>query len=78
MLSNPFKFGKEISGDQFYDREESFRKHYARLAGGASNVVMSAPCRYGKTSPVKRALAWFVADNSFWARCVRALPYEVN
>ena len=64
MISNPFKFGKEVTGDQFYDREESFRKLYAKLAGGASNVVMYAPRRYGKTSLVKRVLARFAEERT--------------
>lgn len=64
MISNPFKFGKEVSGDQFYDREESFRKLYTKLAGGASNVVMYAPRRYGKTSLVKRVLARFASEST--------------
>ena len=53
MVSNPFKFGKEVSGDQFYDREEAFGKLYRKLIGGSCNVVMYAPRRYGKTSLVK-------------------------
>ena len=64
MIGNPFKFGKEASGDQFYDREESFRKLYTKLAGGASNVVMYAPRRYGKTSLVKRVLARFASEST--------------
>ena len=54
MISNPFKFGKEVSGDQFYDREDAFGKLYRKLAGGSCNVVMYAPRRYGKTSLVKK------------------------
>ena len=57
MISNPFKFGKEVSGDQFYDREDAFGKLYRKLAGGACNVVMYAPRRYGKTSLVKKVFA---------------------
>ena len=57
MISNPFKFGKEVSGDQFYDREEAFGKLYRKLAGGSCNVVMYAPRRYGKTSLVKKVFA---------------------
>ena len=64
MIGNPFKFGKEVSGDQFYYREESFRKLYTKLAGGASNVVMYAPRRYGKTSLVKRVLARFASEST--------------
>lgn len=57
MISNPFKFGKEVSGDQFYDREDAFGKLYCKLAGGSCNVVMYAPRRYGKTSLVKKVFA---------------------
>ncbi len=59
MVANPFKFGKEVSGKQFYDREEAFQSLYRKLSGGSSNVVMYAPRRYGKTSLVKRVLAKF-------------------
>lgn len=59
MVSNPFKFGKEVSGDQFYDRQDAFDKLYRKLAGGSCNVVMYAPRRYGKTSLVKKVLARF-------------------
>lgn len=57
MLRNPFKYGKEVSGDQFYDRDETFRQLYRKLFDGSSNVVMYAPRRYGKTSLVKKVLA---------------------
>jgi hypothetical protein len=59
MYSNPFKFGKEVAGKFFYDREEVFRNLYRKLAGGSSNVVMYAPRRYGKTSLVKKVLERF-------------------
>ena len=59
MVLNPFKFGKEVSGDQFYDRQDAFEKLYRKLAGGSCNVVMYAPRRYGKTSLVKKVLARF-------------------
>ena len=59
MISNPFKFGKEVSGEQFYDRQDAFEKLYRKLAGGSCNVVMYAPRRYGKTSLVNKVLARF-------------------
>lgn len=58
-MVNPFRYGREVSGRQFYDREEAFESLYSRLAGGAANVVMYAPRRYGKTSLVKKVLARF-------------------
>jgi len=58
-MVDPFKFGLEVSGEQFYDRSETAEKLYRRLAGGSSNVVMYAPRRYGKTSLVKKVLARF-------------------
>ena len=54
MLRNPFKYGKEVSGEAFYDRREVSETLYRRLADGSSNVVMYAPRRYGKTSLVKK------------------------
>lgn len=62
-MLNPFKFGLEVSGKQFYDREEVGEKLYRRLSGGASNVVMYAPRRYGKTSLVKKVLGRFQAEH---------------
>ena len=58
-MVNPFKYGREVSGRQFYDRQEAFDSLYAKLAGGSANVVMYAPRRYGKTSLVKKVLARF-------------------
>ena len=59
MIANPFRFGKEVEGRQFYDREETFTNLYRKLSGGASNVVMYAPRRYGKTFLVKKVLRKF-------------------
>ena len=58
-MANPFRYGLEVSGKQFYDRIEVEEKLHRRLAGGAGNVVMYAPRRYGKTSLVKKVLARF-------------------
>ena len=56
MKTNPFVYGKEVSGENFYDREEDFQSLVTTLAGGAANIVLYAPRRYGKTSLAKRAL----------------------
>lgn len=56
MKANPFVYGKEVSGENFYDRREDFESLVATLAGGAANVVLYAPRRYGKTSLAKKAL----------------------
>ena len=55
--ANPFVYGKEVSGDNFYDRRGDFESLVATLAGGSANVVLYAPRRYGKTSLAKKALA---------------------
>ena len=62
MFSNPFKFGKEVTGKYFYDREDVFSSLYRKLSGGSSNVVMYAPRRYGKTSLVKKVLGRFLEE----------------
>lgn len=59
---NPFKFGKEVSGYQFYDRTESSLQIYRTLRDGSSNVVLYAPRRYGKTSLVVKVLKDFQRD----------------
>lgn len=64
MRANPFKFGKEVSGLQFYDREEAFNSLYRKLSGGSSNIVMYAPRRYGKTSLVKKVLSRFAEEGT--------------
>lgn len=63
-MVNPFKFGKAVTGEAFYDRADSFNKLYVKLSGGASNVVMYAPRRYGKTSLVKKVLARFAEEGT--------------
>ena len=55
-MRNPFKFGKEVTGYQFYDREAITKELYRKLVDGSSNVVLFAPRRYGKTSLVMRVL----------------------
>ena len=55
-MRNPFKFGKEVSGYQFYDREKITKELRRKLMDGSSNVVLFAPRRYGKTSLVMRVL----------------------
>lgn len=55
-MNNPFKFGGEVSGYQFYDRTETAELLRKRLLAGASNIVMFAPRRYGKTSLVAKVL----------------------
>ena len=64
MIRNPFKYGKEVSGDQFYDRNDVFQTLYRRLSDGSTNVVMYAPRRYGKTSLVKKVLAKFASEGT--------------
>lgn len=55
-MRNPFKFGKEVSGYQFYDRKSDQESLYRKLADGSTNVVLFAPRRYGKTSLALRVL----------------------
>lgn len=59
---NPFKYGKEVTGYQFYDRREACDDLYQTLKDGSSNVVLYAPRRYGKTSLVLKVLQRFKAE----------------
>ena len=53
---NPFRYGRAVSGDQYYDRLAVGESLYRTIAGGAANVVLYAPRRYGKTSLVKNVI----------------------
>ena len=55
-MNNPFKFGKEVSGYQFYDRQEVTHSLLRKLRDGSTNIVLFAPRRYGKTSLVLKVL----------------------
>lgn len=56
IVANPFKYGKEVSGYRFYDRERDARKLRTRLVDGSTNIVMFAPRRYGKTSLILKVM----------------------
>jgi hypothetical protein len=56
--TNPFRFGRIVSGDAFTDRDADLLVLERELRGG-QNVLIEAPRRYGKTSlilEVKRRL----------------------
>ena len=56
--TNPFRFGRIVSGDAFTDREADVMVLERELRGG-QNVLIEAPRRFGKTSlilEVKRRL----------------------
>ena len=55
MNTNPFKFGKEVSGDDFCNREEEIAELTQDIRNSA-NVLLYSPRRYGKTSLIKRVL----------------------
>lgn len=61
---NPFKYGKEVTGYQFYDRTEQCDELYRILRDGSTNVVLRAPRRYGKTSMVLKVLRRFKAEGA--------------
>lgn len=56
VILNPFRYGRAVSGDQYYDRLAVGESLYRTIAGGAANVVLYAPRRYGKTSLVKNVI----------------------
>ncbi len=52
---NPFKYGKIVSGEFFYNRKNELIRIKDTLSGG-NNLVLYAPRRYGKSSLVHKAL----------------------
>ena len=71
-MHNPFKYGKQVSADQFYDRQEISDDLYRMLSEGSANVVMYVPRRYGKTSLVLKVLERFGAD------CVPSIHFDCD
>jgi len=61
-MNNPFVYGKEVRGYQFYDRHAACDELYGYLKDGSTNVVLYAPRRYGKTSMVLRVLERMKAE----------------
>jgi len=58
LATNPFRFGRIVSGDAFTDREADLLALERELRGG-QNILIEAPRRFGKTSlilEVKRQL----------------------
>ena len=72
---NPFKYGKEVSGYQFYDRTESCDRLYHTLKDGSTNVVLYAPRRYGKTSMVLKVQEKFKAEG---VKCIHFDISKIN
>ena len=72
---NPFKYGKEVSGYQFYDRTESCDQLYRTLKDGSTNVVLYAPRRYGKTSLVLKVQEKFKAEG---VKCIHFDISKIN
>lgn len=66
---NPFKFGKEVGGYQFYDRVEDARRLRQKMIDGSSNVVLFAPRRYGKTSLVQKVLQQLAVEDGIKSLC---------
>jgi len=66
---NPFKFGKEVRGYQFYDRVEDARHLRQKMIDGSSNVVLFAPRRYGKTSLVQKVLQQLADEDGIKSLC---------
>ena len=61
-MNNPFVYGKEVSGYQFYDRTNEADELYRHMKDGSTNIVLYAPRRYGKTSLVHKVLTRLKAE----------------
>jgi AAA+ ATPase superfamily predicted ATPase len=54
-MTNPFKYGTVVSGDDFADREKELKELTAKLKETV-RIFLLAPRRYGKTSLIKSVL----------------------
>ena len=68
-MKNPFKFGQEVTGYQFYDRKQVTKELRQKMVDGSSNVVLFAPRRYGKTSLVVRVLEELAVKDGIKGLC---------
>jgi hypothetical protein len=55
-MSNPFKYGTVVSGEDFANRDKELRELASRLKETV-RIFLVAPRRYGKTSLIKNVLA---------------------
>lgn len=55
-MSNPYRYGAPVSGEQFTGRHAELRAVADRMRDGI-NVLIMSPRRYGKTSLIERAAA---------------------
>lgn len=51
-MKNPFKFGREVSGYQFYDRQGATHSLLRKLRDGSTNVVLFARSIRGHSATV--------------------------
>ena len=77
-MKNPFKFGKEVSGYQFYDRQEATHSLLRKLRDGSTNVVLFAPRRYGKTSLVLKVIEQLSRTDGICGLCfdMTRVPFD--
>ena len=62
-VSNPFYFGDLALNEAFTDRQDELRALETDLLKG-QNVALSAPRRYGQSSPGRRATPHLVAGDA--------------
>lgn len=62
MDVNPFKFGTEVSGEDFCDREEEIAE-LSQDIRNSTNVLLYSPRRFGKTSLIKQVLKNIVEED---------------
>jgi len=54
-MSNPFKYGTVVSGEDFANRDKELRELASKLKETV-RIFLVAPRRYGKTSLIKNVL----------------------
>ena len=61
IKTNPFVFGKVVTGRDFINRSQE-RKEIAAEIENSTNVILYAPRRYGKTSLVMQVFNDLLLD----------------
>ena len=51
-MRNPFRYGRRVKGESFFDRV-TIKRDILNVLDGGNNVVLFGPRRYGKSSLVE-------------------------
>lgn len=78
MVDIPFQYGREVTGDYFFDREEDLSKLMTYLTTGKNDLALYGIRRIGKTSLIVRLAEVLLARKllPLVIKCEKLLPHD--